>query len=370
MQRIYIGVQGAFLSFWIFLLSFLVFSGQNEQTMARSDKDLAASNHICSETFHKILSLKGIRLRGEIQGGSDVYTRRMFSLPSNLRLPFLYYNVVFPEEVDAEKVNQSFREAAQSTMANYTVCSDAVSRNTQEHSFFLFLSHGDLKSSLEQSCPKDDKQDISMVYSLLSKSVIRNRLKPSQRKCLRVLLHSFILYNAGRLSDRYAKVVDHLHASVEYKHLGNSMKVVGQAQRSLLENAIAKNNSNLQQPQDSTANLANAQEHGSPSSRDGHFKDHVCHGWRLIPPTVRKNGYNYTSTPDSVLSNGKRQKLVEPTMEGTQDPDSSATVSEQFSGDTQEVMSAMAMPDIEAAIILSEIRTKNHSRCQSTVLLR
>ena len=271
--------------------------------MARSDKGLAASNHICSETFHRILSLRGINLRGEIQGGSDHYTRCMFSLPSSLRLPFLYYNVVFPEEVDAEKVNESFREATQSTMAKYTVFSDAVSRNTKEHSFFLFLSHGDLKSSLEQSCAKDDKQDNSMVYSLLSNSLTRNRLKPSQRKCLRVLLHSFILYNAGRLSDRYAKVVDHLRASVEYKHLGNNMRAVGQAQRSLLDKAIAKNNSNLQQPQDSPG-VANPEEHGSPTSSVGHFQDQACNGWRLIPPTIRRDGVStrgYDVSPDSVL---------------------------------------------------------------------
>ncbi|KAI8106801.1 hypothetical protein M9434_001455 [Picochlorum sp. BPE23] len=263
----------------------------------------------------------------------------MFSLRSNLRLPFLYYNVVFPEEVDAERVNESFRETAQSTMAKYTVCSDAVSRNTREHSFFLFQSHGDLKSSLEQSCSKDEKQDISVIYSLLSKSAVKKQLKPSQRKCLRVLLHSFILYNAGRLSDRYAKVVEHLRASVEYKHLG-TMKVIGEAQQSLLEKAIAKNNSNLEQPQDFTANLANPEEHGMV--------------------TQCKSGGDFHGSPDSVLPNNKRQKLVEPTAGGTRDPDcssSDATVSEQFPVHPQEVMSPIS--EIEAADILSEIRTKH-----------
>ncbi|WPT11018.1 hypothetical protein PSENEW3n2_00002190 [Picochlorum sp. SENEW3] len=65
-------------------------------------------------------------------------------------------------------------------------------------------------------------------------------------------------------------------------------------------------------------------------------------------------------SPDSVLPNNKRQKLVEPTAGGTRDPDcssSDATVSEQFPGHPQEVMSPIS--EIEAANILSEIRTKH-----------
>ncbi|KAI8106802.1 hypothetical protein M9434_001456 [Picochlorum sp. BPE23] len=261
----------------------------------------------------------------------------MFGLPQRARLPFLHQKIMFPEDVDVKTVTSCYKSALSEDLWSHLVCPEASKGASHEHSFFVFV-HTDLESSLTQSLP-NDTQHISQVYSELSKSTC-TKMTATQRKCARVLLYSFILFNADAraLGDDFLAVVDALRDSLgDYKGKRNGL---GHAQRCIMEKAIAKYRSNLRQPRDLTANLANPEEHGMV--------------------TQCKSGGDFHGSPDSVLPNNKRQKLVEPTAGGTRDPDcssSDATVSEQFPGHPQEVMSPIS--EIEAADILSEIRTKH-----------
>lgn len=305
-----------------------------------------ASNGICSETFHKILSANGIKERCTIFGGSDSHTRDMFCLPQDVPLPLRHYKIAFPVKVDVKAVISSFKMAIGEDIGNHTICPEAASGNRKEHMFFVFMS-SNLKSSLKETYQNDEqtKQHLSVVYEA-SQPIINTSsdITPSQRLCALVLLYSFIMFTANaralRTRGTCSGPLKDIDIALKKDCKRSKSQILREAQRSLLKKAYAAYQSNLQQPQDSTATgVANPQEH-------------AC--------TQCKSSGNFHGSPDSVLPNGKRQRLVEPTVGGTRAPDrssSDATVSEQFPGHPQEVVSPIS--EIEAANILSEIGTKH-----------
>lgn len=251
---------------------------------------------ITNENFNNLLRMNGVRMTGTIEGGSDEYTRGIFSLPEGVQLPFRHFKVTFPARVDVKTTNSSFRKAMGENVVNRIICPE-VSKGASEKCSFFVSALSDLESSLHQFYPDDEtaRQDISMVCSKLQQALGKPVLTPSQRKWTRVLLYSFILSSADalRLSDDLVRAADALRDSLSsYK---GGKRTLSDALMSIMKKAFAKYNSNLGKPNDST-NVTKSVEHTSPLDGNGKrqrdLDEAQCYPFRLVS---RKMGDGHAS---------------------------------------------------------------------------